>query len=454
MAKVFADDVQLNYTGTQPYLRFLKSKVYDTGGNNNGRLDPGETANLTAFLKNIGGIDLNNLTTILSTTSPYITINDNSGYFGTLMIDSTKENFLDPYVLEVSPDAPQGHMAQFQLIALDGTFVDTFFFNLVIGTYHYLVWNPDPTSAPGQAMHNILDSLGYSGLYSTTLPTTDLGIYQAILVCVGVWPNNYVIYASSPEADALVDYLNSGGRLYLEGGDVWYYDPLIGGYNFCPLFGINALLDGSLDLGPIQGQTNTFTNQMYFNYNGENNYMDHISPSGTGAFLIFRDVDQAYDCGVARDAGSYRTVGVSFELGGLVDGSDVSTRAALLDSILHFFGIFQTPVYEENAQKDNQKILFRVSPNPFKNRLDIRYKIPDTRYEHISDISFLPAVGVKIYDATGRLVRQWGYETIRLSNQIIWSGDDDSGNRLPSGVYFVKLDFGNQGKTAKVIKIE
>jgi len=135
----------LNYTGTQLYLTFIRAKVYDPAGNNNGRLDPGETANITAFLKNIGGANFTNLSTTLSTTSPYVTVTDNSGYFGTIIVDSTKENYSDPYVVNVSPSAPMGHNEQFRVIATQGSFVDTFFFNLLVGSYHYLVWNPDPT---------------------------------------------------------------------------------------------------------------------------------------------------------------------------------------------------------------------------------------------------------------------------------------------------------------------
>ncbi|MEO0160770.1 MAG: T9SS type A sorting domain-containing protein [candidate division WOR-3 bacterium] len=443
MAKVFADDIKLNYNGTQLYLTFIKAKVYDSGGNNNGRLDPGEIANITALLKNIGGANFTNLNSTLSTSSPYITVTDNSGYFGTILIDSTKENISDPYVVQVSPSTPQGHIAQFRLIATQGSFVDTFFFNLVVGTYDYLVWNPDPTPGSGQTIHNLLTSLGYAGLYSTTLPTTELSFYRAILVCVGIYPNNYIIGASSPEATALVNYVNSGGRLYLEGGDVWYYDPLTGGYNFCPLFGINATEDGTDDLGPIQGQPGTFTNQMYFGYGGENSYMDHISPSGTGAFLIFRDVDQGYDCAVARDAGTYRTVGASFELGSLVDGSGVSTRRALLDSILHFFGIFQVPV-EENKQEGLQKISFQVIPNPFQNNCVVKFEIRNPKSE----------ISLKIFDATGRLIKSFNHLTSYQFNKIVWSGDDEIGRKVPAGIYFVRLETDGQKYIEKVIKIE
>lgn len=198
----------------------------DTGGNNNGHLDPGETVDLTSILKNIGGVDFTDLaTTIECPSDPYITITDNSGYFGFLAIDSTKENTGDPYVVTASSSTPQGHNAQFRLIATDGSFTDTFDFNLVVGTYNYLVWNPDPTPSSGQRIDSILTSIGFTGSYSINLPITELDMYQAIFVCVGIYSNNYIIGASSSEASALVDYLNNGGHMYLEGGDVWFYDP-------------------------------------------------------------------------------------------------------------------------------------------------------------------------------------------------------------------------------------
>jgi len=100
-------------------------------------------------------------------------------------------------------------------------------------------------------------------------------------------------------------------------------------------------------------------------------------------------------------------------------------------------------------------ILFSVNPNPFRDRTDIRCQIPDTRYKttdkHISDITHLTSVSLKIYDATGRLVRQWDNETIRQSDQIIWSGDDDLGRKVPAGVYFVQFEAGDYKKVEKAV---
>jgi hypothetical protein len=360
-------------------------------------------------------------------------------------VDSTKVNTSDPYTVSASSSTPQGHVADFMLIANDGAFTDTFNFSFVIGSYHYILWNADPTAGPGTAMDSILTDLGYTGEYTTILPASaDLAMYRAIFVCVGIYPSNYVITAGSPEAAALEDYLTAGGNMYLEGGDVWYYDPLGSGYNFCPLFGINATADGTSDGGPFVGQNTTFTEEMNFAYAGENSFIDHISPTGTG-FLIFRDGDQMYDCGVANDANAgYKTVGLSFELGGLVDASGPSTREALLDSIMHFFGI--TTGIDEITKLDVKTLTMQLAPNPFSNLIKISFSIGHSAER----------IALKIYDATGRMVRSLDPAS-SIENQVssvIWNGTDTRGRRLPAGVYFVTLNTDTQSATQKIILVE
>lgn len=435
----------LNYNGSAQYLALIGTVVDDVGGNGNGHLDPGETADLTSTLKNIGGANFTNLNTTIQSSDPYLTITDNTGYFGTLMVDSTKENTSDPYTVYASPSAPDGHPALCQLIATEGSFADTIDFTLIIGRIHYYIWNPDPSPTPGEFMHTALASIGYTGNYGVDLPVSDLYVYSAIFVCAGIYANNYVLAATAPEVTALVDYVNNGGRLYLEGGDTWYYDPLYqGGYDFGPLFGINATADGSSDCGPVAGQNNTFTTGMNFNYSGENAWIDHISPTATG-FLIFYDTDNAYDCAVANDAGTYRTVGSSFELGGLVDGSGVSTRAALLDSIMNFFGIFVVGT-EENTRSHVSALTLQTYPNPFRDRIEIQYTLPSNTNQ----------ANFKIFDAAGRLVKNFetsGTQSL-IPTTITWNGKDINGKQVASGVYFIHMEAENQRIVEKIILVE
>ncbi|OGC38905.1 hypothetical protein A2Y85_01735 [candidate division WOR-3 bacterium RBG_13_43_14] len=421
------------------YLAFNKTKIYDSGGNNNGRLDPGETVNLTAFLKNTGGADFTNLNTTIQCSDAYITITDNAGNFGLLAIDSIKENVSDPYTIRASATTPQGHSAYFRLIAVDGAFCDTFEFDVVIGTYHYMVWNPDPTGTPGLRADSILRAIGYSGVHVTNMSGMELGIYQAIFVCVGIYPSNYIITNNGAEATMLVNYLNNGGRMYLEGGDVWYYDPPYqGGHDFGPLFGIYPSADGSSDLGPVLGQSGTFTNGMNFTYSGENSYMDHIDPTGTG-FLVFVDSDNSYNCGVANDVSTYRTVGTSFELGALVDAGGNSTRAALLDSIMHFFGISLIAIEEQN-QSCASLIKLQVFPNPGSGYVMLQWPVNAS------------VESIRIIDATGRIIND--LKPAANSNSIRWNGVDAEGRKASGGIYFAVVENDNSTSCTKFILIQ
>jgi flagellar hook assembly protein FlgD len=80
-------------------------------------------------------------------------------------------------------------------------------------------------------------------------------------------------------------------------------------------------------------------------------------------------------------------------------------------------------IEENNSDKSIRKLT--VLPNPFKDRTLIQW---------------INGGNIKIYDASGRLVRKFNnYKTSSGINQVMWDGTDDNGKRLPGGVYFVKL---------------
>jgi hypothetical protein len=66
-----------------------------------------------------------------------------------------------------------------------------------------------------------------------------------------------------------------------------------------------------------------------------------------------------------------------------------------------------------------------VSPNPFTSRLVLSFETVQSGHS-----------SVLVFDLTGRLVRtlQRG-ELAAGSQSLSWDGTDDSGNRLPSGIY-------------------
>ena len=100
--------------------------------------------------------------------------------------------------------------------------------------------------------------------------------------------------------------------------------------------------------------------------------------------------------------------------------------------------------------------LLQVQPNPFTKKTEIRYRIPDNGYQ-ITDNS---VVDLDIYDASGRLVRQFDHKTIGLSDYITWDGKDNAGERVCGGIYFLRLvvtpvrEAGNYSTTEKLLLIK
>ena len=106
---------------------------------------------------------------------------------------------------------------------------------------------------------------------------------------------------------------------------------------------------------------------------------------------------------------------------------------------------------EENALRHTPDALrlLQVYPNPFRHKTDIRYEIPeevDSRQKSV--------VSMKIYDATGRLVKDFRLtpNALRLT-QISWDGTNQANRLLPSGVYFLKLEVGDYSATEKLLLI-
>jgi len=77
----------------------------------------------------------------------------------------------------------------------------------------------------------------------------------------------------------------------------------------------------------------------------------------------------------------------------------------------------------------------RVYPNPFREKAWVSVNVPGR---------------LKVYDALGRLVRNFPPETLKRG-LFDWDGADDHGLKLPRGVYFVRMEHGGITVTKKVI---
>jgi hypothetical protein len=329
-----------------PILEYQDHVIDDSGGNGNGIADPGETVSLEVTIENTGGAGASGIWADLSTTDPLLTLTSTGSPYPNLGPGEMGAS-ATPYVFSVDENHGIGELATFVLdITTSGPYAASDTFHVLVGREPVLIWEPDPTPISGAAQAQALADNGVVSVTTNDLfAHGDINYFQGIFVNVGIYSNNHIIQSNSPEALALVAYVESGGNLYIEGGDFWYYDPLyMGGHNFGPLFGINATSDGSGDLYSVTGLTNTLipgVAGMTFSYTGENSWIDHIMPISP-AELILENTSNADPIGVAKEQ-TYggHTFGTSFEFGGLVDGA--YTKAELMAEIIDFFGIGGVP---------------------------------------------------------------------------------------------------------------
>jgi len=109
--------------------------------------------------------------------------------------------------------------------------------------------------------------------------------------------------------------------------------------------------------------------------------------------------------------------------------------------------LFKNNVGISEQVSKSMGIGLQVYPNPFRNAVSIKFQIPEQGVAS----SQKSVVSIKIYDANGRLVRQFNHLTNYLFNQIVWDGTDDSGRRLPAGIYFIRVESDEFKETEKVI---
>lgn len=84
-----------------------------------------------------------------------------------------------------------------------------------------------------------------------------------------------------------------------------------------------------------------------------------------------------------------------------------------------------------------------AAPNPFQSSSSVRF-----------DLAESGPVGVAVIDVAGRLVRDLGTQERRAgSNSVLWDGRGGSGRAVPPGVYFVRVNIGNQKESLRLVRV-
>jgi hypothetical protein len=365
-----------------PLLQYVSYSISDSSGNNNGKIDPGETVVITVRATNVGNSKAFGVSGLLVPSNSFLTVTSSAQNYGTI---DTAQIVSGRFTAVASTNTPAGQSVTLNF-AMTGNYGLTGegSFNVIIGQIPVLIVCVDKNHNSSPVMAQAIQNNGIATQTVTAFPQ-DLQIYSSIFVCLGTYSQNHKL--STDEGNLLQGYLNGGGKLYIEGGDTWKYDPQTAVH---PMFKILPIADGSGNLNTLIGQTGSMAEGMTFTFNGENSYIDQIDAIAP-AVLMFKNNSPVYGTMVSYDNGynSYRTVGSSFEFGGLVNGTGISTRDNLMAKILEFFG-FVVPVelvsFKAEVVQNSIQLNWQTATETNNMGFDIERSMDGTNYEVIGFI--------------------------------------------------------------------
>jgi len=179
----------------------------------------------------------------------------------------------------------------------------------------------------------------------------------------------------------------------------------------------------------------------------------------TGIPNLWNFNDLYYDSGQPGQTGSSGTV--SGYMYGLWPGTTYHWRARGITRSPYFpRGRWMTPLSRPMGEHDFRTggaivavgsspipevaRLGRITPNPSSSRATISFTLP-SRAE----------VRLDVYDLAGRHVRSLTREVLAAgAGARVWDGADDSGRRVPTGLYFVQLRAGTAIDHGRIVRLE
>jgi hypothetical protein len=115
----YSDNVQV-IPPEGPYVVYRSYILDDAAGNGDGLLDFGEAISLSVTMENVGNDDAEDITVLLQSDDPYITITDNTAAYGTILAH-TQGSIADGFAFFVASNIPDHHVVSFDLTATSST---------------------------------------------------------------------------------------------------------------------------------------------------------------------------------------------------------------------------------------------------------------------------------------------------------------------------------------------
>jgi hypothetical protein len=448
-----------------PVLAYADRTIYDSLGTNpNGKLDPGETADLVVALLNTGLGNGYNVSATLRSGDSRLTVNDSVGTFGTILFDSLGTNLSDCFTITASASIPQETPVNCTLyIFADEGYSSVLPFTIVVGevracdpifddTLYWAYEDIDTmySECPTYEWVEINTSgtrltLSDDQTVPVTLPAT-FGPwkfygqrYTQLSICSNGWiaPGTQTSTAylnkrlpdptsTNPNGMVCGDWDDLLANNTGSGGVYWYHD--LANHRFIVEY----------DSIPYYGSTTT-------REKFEIILLDTTIATTTGnnVILVMYMTASRWNSNTAGIENPTNLYGIN------MISNDTLNRGCGSWHPYKAIKYTTNPPYPQGITQENKisipaNLIATAQPNPFKGTCQIQLQV---RQEGKVDL--------KIFDLTGREIRN----LISAPHQpgtytYYWNAQDDAGRKVANGIYFYKLETPNEKLIKKLILVQ
>ncbi len=302
-----------------------------------------------------------------------------------------------------------------------------------------LIWKP--YGDPPFALINAINQQGSFNVIHTDklIPDYDyLYNFDMIFCLFGYGQFVYTPEPGTMEYNLLNSYLESGGKVWMEGLINWDNNDLLLGK-----FGTIAPFDHLVDIRQIGFADDSGT--MIWTHAPDGFWSQALTGYLPSAITVFQNVSEGSmtdGIGIYNSNGNFRTIASSFELNRLtLPDHDLSTMVSIIFDTLNVF--MDEPVSITDAVSPVPGFSISAFPNPFHSNLNIRMidlPVPDSEIE--------------IFNLRGQRVYHHRFANMHKYQSFIWDGKDQGGRSLAHGIYFLRIRSGNQSKTLKLLHLK
>jgi hypothetical protein len=452
-------------------LNFSEFYVDDEGSVlHNYRMDPGETVKVSFKVLNTGDDIAPDVTSIIRTNDPYLTIVDSLADFGTILPDSNAINQTDTYTISVSSNCPPQHTAEFLLLlsTQNGFYPYSKTDSVTLTVAMPTVSDPTGPDAYGYYAYSSHDILweqhpeynwveissigteipkpgGVSDFTQTVNLPFNFKYYGNNFSQVRISGDGWIAFGSGTQTKSAncplpcLDTLNNmtavfwddffsngpqgGGKLY------YYYDPA--NHTFI------------VEWDTVPHRSDITIKETFEIILRDPAY--YTTPTGDGEIIFqYKDVEEAGSSTVGIE-NSTEDIGLQYVYNELYD----ATANELVNNLaIKFTTKPPTVVSVEDGNQTPELptnyVLEQNYPNPFNPETRINYAIPEAGY-----------ITLNIYDISGLLVRTL-YQGDQSAGryEVMWNGKNNSGSKVGSGVYFYRIQANSFTAVKKMILLK